>query len=158
MVLETCSECRGIDNSLFQDELKLHLTLCVMVLADERERHDSCQVIKKCHESILNEKINQEPLKLEMRGIEYMNDDPGEVDVLYGKVSTLSSHDLQDIADSYVSNLIKASLIQRQYERVKLHITLMNTLFRRGVTDVISEFGKNKERETFDARQIMEVS
>jgi len=38
-----------------------------------------------------------------MVGVEYMNDDPAEVDVLYGKVYTKDgSHILQDIADGIV--------------------------------------------------------
>jgi activating signal cointegrator complex subunit 1 len=39
-----------------------------------------------------------------MVGVEYMNDDPAEVDVLYGKVySKDGSHILQDIADGIVN-------------------------------------------------------
>lgn len=53
-----------------------------------------------------------EKLRLEMKGIEYMNDDPGEVDVLYGQVNALSwSHSLQTIADSLVEEFVKAGKI-----------------------------------------------
>lgn len=53
--------------------------------------------------------IAGEKLRVEMRGIEYMNDDPGEVDVLYGRVNALSwSHSLQTIADSLVDEFVKA--------------------------------------------------
>lgn len=41
-----------------------------------------------------------------------MNDDPGEVDVLYGQVNALSwSHSLQAIADSLVDEFVKAGKI-----------------------------------------------
>lgn len=53
-----------------------------------------------------------EKLRLEMKGIEYMNDDPGEVDVLYGQVNALSwSHSLQTIADSLVDEFVKAGKV-----------------------------------------------
>jgi len=39
-----------------------------------------------------------------MVGVEYMNDDPAEVDVLYGRVYNKDgSHILQDIADGIVN-------------------------------------------------------
>lgn len=50
-----------------------------------------------------------QPIRVEVKGIEYMNDDPGEVDVLYGCVQTTSWKDsLQEMADDIVRKLIKA--------------------------------------------------
>lgn len=43
-----------------------------------------------------------------MKGVEIMNDDPGEVHVLYGRVNALSwSHSIQAIADSVVGEFVK---------------------------------------------------
>ncbi|XP_069935937.1 activating signal cointegrator 1 complex subunit 1 [Cherax quadricarinatus] len=155
-VLEKCGDCRGVDESIFQEPAKLHLTLCVMVLADERERRQALEALAKCPENVLRKYLAEEKLRVEMKGIEYMNDDPGEVDVLYGRVNALSwSHSLQTIADSLVDEFLKAGVVNKQYERVKLHVTLMNTLFRHdrdGVTDTKA----GRDRESFNARQILE--
>ncbi|XP_071532818.1 activating signal cointegrator 1 complex subunit 1 [Panulirus ornatus] len=155
-VLEKCGDSRGVDESIFQDPGKLHLTLCVMVLADDRERREALDALAKCPENILKKYVAGEKLRVEMRGIEYMNDDPGEVDVLYGRINALSwSHSLQTIADSLVDEFVRAGVVTKQYERVKLHITLMNTLFRDD-KDGVTEVKTGKDRESFCARQILE--
>ncbi|XP_042217326.1 activating signal cointegrator 1 complex subunit 1-like [Homarus americanus] len=155
-VLEKCGDCRGVDEAIFQYPGKLHQTLCVMVLADDRERQQGLDALNKCPDNVLKKYLAGEKLRVEMRGIEYMNDNPGEVDVLYGRINALSwSHSLQTIADSLVDELVKAGVVNRQHERVKLHITLMNTAFRQdpdGVTDI----KVGKDRESFNARQIIE--
>jgi activating signal cointegrator complex subunit 1 len=47
--------------------------------------------------------------------------------------------------------------MQKQYERVKLHVTLMNTLFRSDDPESEMSRRKQKHRETFDARNILKV-
>lgn len=51
-------------------------------------------------------------------------------------------------------HLLVSDLIQRQYDNVKMHVTLINTLFRK--TDE-SDHGRNLPnlRKTFDARDIL---
>lgn len=155
-VLEKCGDCRGIDETIFQNPAKLHLTLCVMVLADERERHQAVDILNTCPNSVFRKYLAGERLKVEMRGIEYMNDDPGEVDVLYGQVTALNwAHSLQTIADALVDEFVKAGVVNRQYERVKLHVTLMNTLFRQD-RDGVTDSKTSKDRESFSAREILE--
>lgn len=78
-----------------------------------------------------------------------MNDDPGRVDVLYAKCLD-SSNRLQKIADYLVQTFVDCGLMERQYERVKIHATLMNTLFK-----MESDQGV---RPTFNARPILEVT
>lgn len=53
--------------------------------------------------------------------------------------------------------------MQQEYSRVKLHLTVMNTLMRRDPTSIPGERppeGKRgyKERESFDAMNVMKVS
>ncbi|XP_068217797.1 activating signal cointegrator 1 complex subunit 1-like isoform X1 [Palaemon carinicauda] len=154
-VLEKFGNERGIDESLFQDPAKLHLTLCVMALADDRERRRAIDVLNSCTENVLRKHLSEENLKVQMKGVEYMNDDPNEVDVLYGQVHALSwGLSLQTIVDSLVDQFVNAGVVIRQHERVKLHVTLMNTLFRQekeGITE-----NRGKERESFAAKQILE--
>lgn len=156
-VLEKFGNERGVDGSLFQDPAKLHLTLCVMVLADDRERRRAIEVLDTCSENVLRKHLSEEKLKVEMKGIEYMNDDPNEVDVLYGQVHSLSwGLSLQTIVDSLVDQFVNAGVVSRQHERVKLHVTLMNTLFRQEKEEGITDNRVGKERESFAAKQILE--
>ncbi|XP_050721772.1 activating signal cointegrator 1 complex subunit 1-like isoform X2 [Eriocheir sinensis] len=153
-VLEKCGDSRGVEESIFQEPIKLHLTLCVLALADERERQQALDALKSCSE-MLRRQLGEEKLRLEMKGIEIMNDDPGEVDVLYGRVNALSwSHSLQTIADSLVGELMKTGLVTRSKERVKLHVTLMNSSFRQQGDDS-GEDVTPKARESFCAKNIL---
>jgi hypothetical protein len=47
--------------------------------------------------------------------------------------------------------------MQKQYERVKLHVTLMNTLFRNDESESETLRRKQKHRETFNATDILKV-
>ena len=47
--------------------------------------------------------------------------------------------------------------MQKQYEQVKLHVTLMNTVFRSDESDTETARGRHKPRETFDATHILKV-
>ncbi|GFS24023.1 activating signal cointegrator 1 complex subunit 1 [Elysia marginata] len=51
-----------------------------------------------------------------------------------------------------------SGLMQKEYERVKLHATVMNTLFRKEPSDSESPRlarGQRKTRESFDARSVL---
>jgi activating signal cointegrator complex subunit 1 len=75
-----------------------------------------------------------------------MNDDPNSVDVLYAKVSaTDGTSRLQTFVDGIVERFTSAGLMSRQYDRVKLHITVINSLMR-GTSE--------KQRQSFDAANI----
>ena len=79
-------------------------------------------------------------------------DDPGDVDVLYGKVRD-DSGILQNIVDGIVAKFVQSGLMRRDYDRVKLHVTLLNTLFRKDQGDLGD--GERKERESFDGRALL---
>lgn len=83
-----------------------------------------------------------------------MNDDPGEVDVLYAKVHPVDeTNDVQSLVNELVEILISEGYLRKQYDHVKLHATVMNTLFR----DSDRETGRKKKRITFDAQPILEL-
>ena len=62
-----------------------------------------------------------------IKGLEIMNDDPSEVDVVYGRVHC---EPLQSMAEYIVNQFIDTGFMPRQFDRIKLHVTLMNTKFR----------------------------
>ncbi|XP_071444153.1 activating signal cointegrator 1 complex subunit 1 [Hetaerina americana] len=175
-VLEVCRDSRGICESLFQREQKLHLTLGTLALLDKVEREQAAQALQDAFADVIMPLLQGCSLKVQMKGLEYMNDDPAEVDVLYGKVQVVvgnGCHEdiLQRLADDIAAYFTQKGFMQKEYERVKLHVTLMNTIFRKE-EDGLSEGARQGEgndglqrrgkqppkrgRETFDASSVLE--
>lgn len=151
-VLENCKD-RGIDENVFQLPEKLHLTLCTMVLSDDFERKNAFAVLQKCKNDVIDKILDGVSLKLKIQGVEIMNDDHAEVNVLYGRVHCENENLLQTVSDGIVDYLAKAGVIEKQHERVKLHITLMNTKFSQP-----SEYGADKKtHNTINATSILKM-
>ncbi|XP_036402867.1 activating signal cointegrator 1 complex subunit 1 [Megalops cyprinoides] len=157
-VLEQCSEDQGVDGSIFQNPAKLHLTVGTLALLNDMEVTRACDLLQQC-QGFIQEITGGKPLPLEVVGIEYMNDDPAMVDVLYAKVQVKDGSDkLQVIADRLVEHFVTAGLMVREWDRVKLHGTVMNTLFRKDPS-AEDKGGSGRpnmnHREAFDARSIL---
>ncbi|XP_053547902.1 activating signal cointegrator 1 complex subunit 1 [Bombina bombina] len=162
-VLSQCVKDRGIESTIFQNPAKLHLTVGTLVLLNEREVAQACELLSKCKEDILDKITAGKPLSLRVSGIEYMNDDPAMVDVLYAKVMMSDgSERLQIIADRLMQRFVGSGLMLKEWDRVKLHATVMNTLFRR---DPLAEERSSassakvgfRDRESFDARNVLKL-
>ena len=167
-VLETVEDVYGLDETIFQTETLLHLTVGTMALLDERERDLARQILIECKETIIKPLLRDRTLEFSIEGLEIMNDDPGDVDVLYGKVHD-DSGALQSIVDGLglhqlhltssiylfsVEEFVQRGLMRREHERVKLHVTLLNTLFRKDQGDLGDR--DRRERESFDGRMLLE--
>ncbi|XP_054707295.1 activating signal cointegrator 1 complex subunit 1-like isoform X2 [Uloborus diversus] len=150
-VLRNFKKVRGIDESLFQEPKKMHLTITTLVLLDNRDKLKAEAIFQKCKNEIVNF-LDGKTLEVNVKGIEYMNDDPAEVDVLYAKVEEVDDDScLQIVANMLMNSFTDNDLSKKQYDQVKLHITLMNTSFRsKGAAD------ESRQRITFDARPILE--
>ncbi|CAL8237210.1 unnamed protein product [Boreogadus saida] len=159
-VLEQFSQDSGVDDSIFQNPSKLHLTLGTLVLLNETEVNKACDHLQEFRH-VIKDLTEGKPLPLEVMGIEYMNDDPAAVDVLYAKVNLKDGSDrLQVMADRLVEHFVSAGLMVREWDRVKLHGTVMNTLFRKDSTaeDSGGPGRRNpRDREAFDARNILKT-
>lgn len=71
---------------------------------------------------------------------------------------------LQQLADGLVDRFVVSGLMARDYDRVKLHITMLNTLMRKDPTgstepkrDHRGRPLRERERESFNAANILEV-
>ncbi|XP_067996446.1 activating signal cointegrator 1 complex subunit 1 isoform X3 [Melanerpes formicivorus] len=162
-VLEKCSQDPGVSSSLFQTPAKLHLTLGTLVLLNEQEIQKACHLLQRCKEDFVDQIAGGKPLTVEVAGVEYMNDDPAMIDVLYAKVHMKDGSDrLQVIADQLVERFVASGLMLKEWDRVKLHATVMNTLFRK---DPSAEERNNpmpgksscRERESFSGRNILKL-
>uniref|UniRef100_A0A182NH89 Uncharacterized protein n=1 Tax=Anopheles dirus TaxID=7168 RepID=A0A182NH89_9DIPT len=144
-----------VEESLFQQPEKLHLTLCTMSLMDNEDRASAAQILLDCQESIIIPILNEHgPLEVQIRGLEYMNDDPHAVDVLYAKIE---SPVLQTAADRIYEYFTAKGLMQKKYDRVKLHATLINSLFRASQTEIVDAREAERKRITFDASEILRL-
>ncbi|XP_040983091.1 activating signal cointegrator 1 complex subunit 1 isoform X1 [Aquila chrysaetos chrysaetos] len=163
-VLEKCSKDHGVSSSLFQNPAKLHLTLGTLVLLNEQEIQKACDLLQQCKEDFVDQIAGGKPLTVEVAGVEYMNDDPAMTDVLYAKVHMKDGSDrLQVIADQLVERFVASGLMLKEWDRVKLHATVMNTLFRKDPSAEERNYtmtGKSsfKERESFNGRNILKVA
>uniref|UniRef100_A0A2R5L904 Putative activating signal cointegrator 1 complex subunit n=1 Tax=Ornithodoros turicata TaxID=34597 RepID=A0A2R5L904_9ACAR len=162
IVLKTCS-MRDIDRSLFQTPGKLHMTIGMLVLLGKKEVKQAENILHSCSD-LVTKVLEDEPLRVRVQGLEYMNDDPSQVDVLYAKAVSYSTKDghpnnrLQQFADEVAQRFLDAGLmLQPQSKQVKLHITLMNTKFReqRFATENVSRTAPRNPRQSFDASAIL---
>ena len=164
-VVKTCSSDRGINESVFVNQNKVHLTLGILVLMDNKEKNDATTLLQECNRKYVKQLLNGKPLTVHLKGLEYMNDDPSSVDVLYIKVNSINNDDfIQSISDHIVERFEKSGLMKKQFERVKLHATVMNSLCRVDANDETeNDFNENKgggnkaSRESFDARNVLKV-
>lgn len=154
-VLDSCKSVRGLDKTIFQTETLLHLTVGTMALLDERERNMARELLMDCKEQILLPCIGDGNLEIELTGLEYMNDDPGEVDVLYCGVKDKEGK-LQKVVERIVDKFVESGLMRREDESVKLHLTLLNTLFRRDQEEDLVVKAVGRPRESFDCRPVLE--
>ncbi|XP_001509416.2 activating signal cointegrator 1 complex subunit 1 [Ornithorhynchus anatinus] len=162
-VLESCSKDRGVNSCLFQNPEKLHMTIGTLVLLNEREIQRAQDLLQQCKEEFINQIAGGKPLPVKMAGVEYMNDDPSTIDILYAKVHMKDGSDrLQLIADQLVERFVASGLMLKEWDKVKLHATIMNTLFRKDPSaEEKSPFFAAKpglkERESFDGRNILKL-
>uniref|UniRef100_A0A023GMH3 Activating signal cointegrator 1 complex subunit n=1 Tax=Amblyomma triste TaxID=251400 RepID=A0A023GMH3_AMBTT len=169
IVVKSCSG-RGLAESLFVSRQKLHLTIGMLVLLDAKEQTIAQKVLDSCKD-LVTSILEDAPLMVRVHGLEIMNDDVSEVDVLYAKVSSYNKDGparsekckLQQLADAVARRFLDSGLMLRQQDRgrgpehVKLHMTLMNTRLReqRFATENTSLKPAPKPRNSFDATSIM---
>lgn len=150
----------GVPSQIFQSSKKLHLTIGTLVLSDKVERENAMDMMDQIKTEIINPLLKRNPIKMRMRGLEYMNDDPTAVNVLYGKViSTDNKNTLQKVADAVFKRFDKTGLMKESYDKVKLHVTLMNTRFLPAEPSSSGRgpgYQENKSN-TFDATPILKM-
>ncbi|CAF0806252.1 unnamed protein product [Adineta steineri] len=167
-VLEQCSDERGITNELFQQVNKLHLTIGTLVLLSKSEINYIKETLQECTKTLLKTIMltDKERFIVQLKGLEFMNDDPGFVDVLYAKVQLVdqtNSNRLQNFLDRLNEELVNTGLMKQKFDRIKLHVTLMNSLLRKDDTGILEAQKttrgrvKNQERESFDAKKVLRL-
>uniref|UniRef100_A0A0N5AEL8 KH domain-containing protein n=1 Tax=Syphacia muris TaxID=451379 RepID=A0A0N5AEL8_9BILA len=111
---------------LFQDPKKLHFTVVMLSLLDSSYRKAAGRLLETLVRTKIRNILNDKPLDVEVHGLEYMNDDPTNVNVLYAQGK---SDLLQSVADEIAKGMKEGGLARQRDDRVKLHLTLMNTRY-----------------------------
>ncbi|KAJ8305691.1 LOW QUALITY PROTEIN: hypothetical protein KUTeg_016236 [Tegillarca granosa] len=122
------------------------------------------QCDSNCLEDLIRPILKDKPLISRVKGLEYMNDDPNNVDVLYAKVELIHDPErLQILVDRLVDKFTASGFMQREHDHVKLHITVMNTLMRKDPSGAPLPWKQDrkgdirKDRESFNAVNVMKV-
>eukprot|EP00756_Hemistasia_phaeocysticola_P054613 Hpha_TRINITY_DN30527_c0_g1::TRINITY_DN30527_c0_g1_i1::g.193724::m.193724/K18666/ASCC1; activating signal cointegrator complex subunit 1 len=125
-----------VDPSLFQNPRKLHLTTLLLRLYSPEAVRRAVECLRKC-EPILRRLFNSGDA-VHLRGLNYMNDDPQNVDVLYVDVAANETRDkilqlVEEVAEVFIMADLASS---REVEHTeKLHATIMNSKWRRGAEE-----------------------
>ncbi|MFH4973767.1 hypothetical protein AB6A40_000476 [Gnathostoma spinigerum] len=115
------------DESLFQIPSKLHVSVVVLLLLDESEEVKAAQILNDVMEKEVRQILNHSELRLEIRGVRGMGDNPAKERIIYAAVTDSR---LQAAANVIASAMLKMGLSLRfQHEPVKIHVTLMSTRF-----------------------------
>jgi hypothetical protein len=63
-VIKTCLDDRGVDDSIFQYESKLHLTICTATLLSENEVDQAVRLLDECRHTFIKQLIGSKPVEV----------------------------------------------------------------------------------------------
>ncbi|XP_015600508.1 activating signal cointegrator 1 complex subunit 1 isoform X2 [Cephus cinctus] len=143
----------GVDEDIFQRPHLLHLTLVCLILLDEKEHKQAIETFNACETEIVRPFLRENgPISIKLQGVECMNDDPSDVNVLYTKIQTKDDN-LNKLVDEIYEYFYQTGLTRREYKTIKLHMTIMNSAFKfKGETQP-----SYKKRKSFDATEIIKA-
>lgn len=146
---EMTPEGSNITEAVFQSEQRLHFTIRIFHLANDFEKQEMKDLLIKFKQNFLDDYLKQngldksvggKPLMLRVRGLDYFNDDPEQVNVLYAKTVqegwkegesnhlTAIVNGLYDWFTPSLYSIKDREQVDKQC-RVRLHCTLLNTTY-----------------------------
>ncbi|KAJ8916247.1 hypothetical protein NQ315_016387 [Exocentrus adspersus] len=150
----------GMHESIFQSPLKLHLTVIVFALSDDREKAEAIAALEEYRNTVLSPLLEKTgPLKLRVEGIDYMQSNYKKTDVLYANVKIINETEevnFQKIVNDIADYFYERGLVLRHTDNVKLHMTLINTKYRKESDNPSPSRKRWVKRVSFDASSIME--
>jgi len=140
----------GFDKTILQPTKHLHLTILMLKLFTQKDIDQATSILQELKPKIYDI-LNTRTLMVKFKGLEIMNDDPSQVDVLYLQVHETELGDrLEKLTKLIVDTYKGYSMVtEEQDKKVKLHATLMNTRYRR------PEQEEKYQRERFNAHGII---
>lgn len=148
-----------IDDNLFQRKSRLHITVCLFRLDNNKQLDTVNQLIKEAEDSI-KKILNGSPLYIDFDQLEIMGSQ-NKTRVLYTRPHLTNSEKLRDVIDILLNKFIDNNIITEEmrkssfiffndvserYENEKLHLTLLNSTFLMRQT-------LNKDNSTADSNK-----
>lgn len=130
-----------------------------MILSDKIDHQKAIEYLNQCKEEIINPFFSADlnkKLEMKLAGIGVMNSDPKKANVLFARIEC---EEFQTMCNQIMEFYVDKMLLAKEYDRVKLHVTLMNTVFiMRKKPRGPEEPKKKKKRQDlkFDATKILE--
>ncbi|KAK4879745.1 hypothetical protein RN001_007891 [Aquatica leii] len=125
----------GVEESIFQSSLKLHLTIAVFALMNDSEKEEAVAALSACKTEVIEPLLaTSGPWKIQVSGIDCMTENYFKANVLYANAKIVNDTDedlLQKIANAILEYFYERGLVIQYKETVKLHVTLINTRYRR---------------------------
>ncbi|GAB4816249.1 hypothetical protein N2152v2_003295 [Parachlorella kessleri] len=152
VLAEAGAAAAGIEGSIFMKPAHLHLTLAMLKLYSEDSRQRARQVLHSLAPAVQGI-LRGEPLTVQLKGLEYMNDDPSQMHVMYlgvrgppGQEGALQR--LRQLCSAVVAAFGREGLLLPQDEReVKLHATVLNTRYRRPAPGAAGQPQQQRDRQ-----------
>ncbi|KAF5285750.1 hypothetical protein FQR65_LT02278 [Abscondita terminalis] len=151
----------GLDESIFQSSLKLHLTIVVFALMDSFEKDEAIAALSACKTEVIEPLASSHgPYKIKVSGINCMNDNVAKANILYANAKIEHEGDddlLQKIANAISEYFYEKGLIIQYKENVKLHVTLINIKYRRSSSQSTPKKSRwYFKKQPFNATSILE--
>lgn len=119
-------------------ESKLHLTLCALAIISEEELEYAKNILNEAVQS-----LSYSQIPLEIKGLEIMNDDPSQVDILYAKVHT-QDNALHKLTSQLMKSFSQSYMLIDKFKReegVKLHLTVLRKCDKAfDATEILKEY------------------
>ncbi|GIL81114.1 hypothetical protein Vretimale_12758 [Volvox reticuliferus] len=104
----------GLEESIFMWPQNLHLTLVMLKLYSDQKRHEAQRLLTRLQGPVAA-LLGAAPIKVHLQGLEYMNDDPAAMHVLYLKVQDMGpGNRLEALCDLVVDEFARAGLLLPQ--------------------------------------------
>ncbi|CAG0921473.1 unnamed protein product [Notodromas monacha] len=154
-----------IDERLFLNMRKMHLTVLVLTLLDDRERQLAMDLLHECFSKKIRPMLADENgIRVRLKGLEIMNDDWSQVQVVYAKLEptldSLGRDVIQEMADAIQNHFEGSGLApESRCAHVKLHFSVMNSkkLAKEMTTQQDSSWKPRlNDMKLFDAKPIYE--
>ncbi|XP_058791684.1 activating signal cointegrator 1 complex subunit 1-like isoform X2 [Phymastichus coffea] len=142
------TEYTGFYERMFQKPEKLHLTISMLHLLDEKDEVKAIAALNTCKENIIDPIIKQNgPINLELKGLRCMEKDPSKARILYINVHEESGL-FQKMSNSINDYFIEQGISRRVHDDVTLHMTVINILYLQRKTI-------KKTKNNFDATDFL---
>lgn len=143
---------------LFQKPEKLHLTIFMLQLLDDKDSDRAIESLEECKKMIVERFLQDAPIQVSMTGVFSLNDNPSACRVLSGNII---SEKLKELTNEVAKYFASRGLGKLERDSINLHVTLMNTKFADRNRKKQEESGDNRKvswsrRRTFDATRIIE--